>query len=129
MSVASHRAPNALRAVLTSVLWRRAAAWFGLGVGYVLIVAGAIGTVLPGHLGAPVLAAGLVVALRSSFRARRQFVNLQQRHPRVFFPIRRLLKREPEVIPVAWQATLRLERRVLPRPLRFAVKLRRRWRR
>jgi hypothetical protein len=129
MSVVSPRAPSSWRAVLTSVPWRRAAGWLGLGVGYLLIVVGAIGTVLPGHLGAPVLAAGLVVALRSSFRARRQFVGLQQRHPKVFFPIRRLLRREPEVFPVAWQSALRLERRCLPRRLRFAAKLRRRWKR
>jgi len=89
---------------------------------------GAIGTLLPGHLGAPILAIGLVVALRSSFRARRQFIGLQQRHPKILFPVRRLLRREPEVIPVAWQALLRIERGVLPRRWRFAVKTRRRWR-
>jgi hypothetical protein len=127
MSVASLRTFPPLRAGL--LLWRRAGRWLAIGIGYALIVVGAIGTVLPGHLGAPVLAIGLVVALRSSFRARRQFVGLQQRHPKILFPVRRLLRREPEVMPVAWQAVLRFERLVLPRRLRFAVKTRRRLRR
>jgi hypothetical protein len=108
---------------------RRVGRWLAIGAGYTLIVVGAIGTVLPGHLGAPILAVGLVVSLRSSFRARRQFVGLQQRHPKILFPVRRLLRREPEVAPVAWQAVLRFERMVLPRRLRFAMKTRRRWRR
>jgi hypothetical protein len=127
MSVASLRTFPPLRAGL--LLWRRAGRWLAIGVGYALIVVGAIGTVLPGHLGAPILAIGLVVALRSSFRARRQFVGLQQRHPKILFPVRRLLRREPEVAPVAWQAVLRFERLVLPRRARFLAKTRRRWRR
>jgi hypothetical protein len=129
MSVASLRPPNVLRAVRAWPLWR----WLGrravTGVGYGLIVVGAAGSVLPGHLGAPVLAVGLVLTLRSSFSARRRFIGLQQRHPRILFPVRRLLRREPEVAPVLWQAVLRSERMILPARLRFAVKLRRRWRR
>jgi hypothetical protein len=128
MSVASLRTLNPLRA-LSPTLWRRLGRWVAIGLGYVLILVGAVGTVLPGHLGAPVLALGLVIALRSSFTARRQFIGLQQRHPKILFPVRRLLRREPEVMPVAWQAVLRLERRVLPRRVRLAVKLRRRLRR
>jgi hypothetical protein len=42
--------------------------------------------------------------------------------------VRRLLRREPEVAPVLWQTLLRSERMMLPRKLRFLVKLRRRWR-
>jgi len=127
MSVAILRTFSPLRAGLQ--LGRKMGRWLVIGVGYALMVVGAIGTVLPGHLGAPILALGLVVSLRSSFRARRQFVGLQQRHPKILFPVRRLLRREPEVAPVAWQALLRTERMLLPPRLRFAVKTRRRWRR
>jgi hypothetical protein len=128
MTAASLRSLHApLRAGVA--LSRRVGRWVAIGVGYTLIVVGAVGTVLPGHLGAPVLAVGLVVALRSSFRARRQFVDLQRRHPRILFPVRRLLRREPEVAPVLWQMALRTERMLVPRSLRFAVKTRRRWRR
>ena len=128
MSAASLRNRLPFRATLGLPLVRRFGRGVALGIGYVLIVVGAIGTLLPGHLGAPILAVGLVVALRSSFRARRQFIGLQQRHPKILFPVRRLLRREPEVIPVAWQALLRIERGALPRGWRFAVKTRRRWR-
>ncbi len=128
MSVAALRSLNPLRA-LRSQPWRRVGRWLVIGLGYAMIAVGAVGAVLPGHLGAPVLAVGLVVALRSSFRARRQFVEAQHRHPKILFPVRRLLRREPEVAPVAWQALLRLERNVLPRRWRFAVKTRRKLRR
>jgi hypothetical protein len=129
MSVASLFSSNPVRAVTGHTLWRRLGRWLVIGVGYALMLVGAIGAVLPGHLGAPILAVGLVVSLRASYRARRQFVGLQRRHPKILFPVRRLLRREPEVAPVAWQALLRLERMVLPRRIRFAGKLRRRWRR
>ena len=88
---------------------------------------GAVGAVLPGHLGVPLLIVGLIVVLRSSFQARRQFIGLQRRHPRIVFPIRRLLRRDPEVVPVAWQELLRFERLIMPRTWRFARRLRRRW--
>ena len=129
MSVASLFSSNPVRAVADRMLWRRVGRWLVLGIGYFLILLGAFGTVLPGHLGAPILAVGLVITLRASYRARRQFVGLQRRHPKILFPVRRLLRREPEVAPVAWQAVLRFERMVLPRRVRFAGKLRRRWRR
>ena len=44
-------------------------------------------------------------------------------------PIRRLLRRDPEIIPIFWQQTLRVERVVLPKRFRFARKLRLRMRR
>ncbi len=127
MSVASLRNLPQLRAGLS--FSRRVGRWLAIGAGYTLIVVGAVGAVLPGHLGAPLLALGLVVALRASFRARRQFVDLQHRHPRVLFPVRRLLRREPEIAPVAWQMALRAERVALPRGMRFLVRTRRRLRR
>jgi len=128
MSVASLFSSNPVRAVAGHTLWRRIGRGVVIGVGYVLMLVGAIGAVLPGHLGAPILAVGLVVSLRASYRARRQFVGLQRRHPKILFPVRRLLRREPEIVPVAWQAMLRFERMLLPRRVRFAGKLRRRLR-
>jgi hypothetical protein len=125
MSVASLLSSNPVRAVAGLALWRRLGRWTAIGTGYGLMAIGGVGTVLPGHLGAPILAVGLVITLRGSFR---QFIGLQRRHPKILFPVRRLLRREPEVGPVAWQAVLRFERMVLPRRLRFAGKLRRRWR-
>lgn len=82
---------------------------------------------LPLHFpGMAVIVVGLMMVLRNSFRARREFVRLQHRHPNFVFPLRRLLRPEPEVLPVAWQQWLRMERLVLPRRFRFAVRMRRR---
>jgi hypothetical protein len=101
-----------------------------LSLGAVLILVGlAIEFLpLPLHLpGMAVVVIGLMLVLRNSFRARREFVRLQYRHPKVVFPFRRLLRREPEVFPVAWQQFLRMERVILPQRYRFAVRTRRRF--
>ena len=102
--------------------WRRVVLIFG----YALIIVGIPFTLLPGHIGIVPLIIGLIVVLRSSRRARKQFIGLQRRHPRWIFPIRRLLRREPEVYPVVWQQVLRAER-VLPKSWRVARSLRRRF--
>ena len=73
----------------------------------------------------PLTVVGLMLVLRNSFRARKQFVRFQHAHPKLLFPLRRLLRREPEVLPVAWQQVLRMERVVVPHHLRVA----KRWRR
>ncbi len=95
-------------------------------LGWVLIGVGFVGALLPLHLGVPVLVVGLIIVLRTSRQARRQFIGLQRRHPRFVFPIRRLLRRDPEVFPVAWQQILRTERFLLPRRWRPA-RAARRW--
>jgi len=83
---------------------------------------------LPLHLpGMAVIVIGLMMVLRNSFKARRQFVRMQHSHPNFVFPLRRLLRREPEVFPVAWQQFLRMERIVLPKRARFGIRLRRRF--
>ena len=84
-----------------------------IGLGVVLMVLGLVGVLLPTHLLGGFLVIGLVLVLRKSFRARRDFVRLQRRHPRYLHPLRRLLRREPEVWPVLWHELLRAER-VLP---------------
>jgi hypothetical protein len=90
------------------------------------MLAGLILAPLPGHIGLPLLVVGLMIVLRNSFAAKRQFVRMQRAHPKVVFPIRRLMRREPEIVLVFWQQYLRVERLVLPRRVRFAVRLRRR---
>lgn len=100
--------------------------WLLLGLGGVLILGGIVIAPLPGPLGLPLTVIGLMIVLRNSFAARRQFVRLQRAQPKMVFPIRRLLRREPEVVLVFWQQYLRVERIVLPRRARFSVKTRRR---
>jgi len=84
-----------------------------IAFGGVVILAGAILTPLPGHVGLPMLVIGLMIVLRYSFQARKTFIRLQRRHPKLVFPIRRLMRREPEVLLVFWQQLLRTEKMIL----------------
>jgi hypothetical protein len=109
-------------------LLARITRWLLLALGGMFILVGlAIEFLpLPLHLpGMAVIVVGLMLVLRNSFKARRHFVRMQHSHPNFVFPLRRLLRREPEVFPVAWQQVLRMERLVLPRRARFAVRTRR----
>jgi hypothetical protein len=99
--------------------------WFLILLGVILMAGGVAMAPLPGPLGMPVFVVGLMLLLRNSVKARRQFVRMQQAHPKMVFPIRRLLRREPEIMPVFWQQCLRMERVVLPSRVRFARKSRR----
>jgi len=102
-----------------------------IALGTLIILAGAVLTPLPGHVGLPLLVLGLMVVLRNSFQARRRFIRWQKRHPKLIFPIRRLMRREPEILLVAWQQLLRSEKLVLRRPgwrvLKRGRKAVRRW--
>ena len=91
-------------------------------VGLVVMALGLVTAPLPGHLGLPILVVGLMIVLRNSFKARRRFVRMQKAHPKMIFPLRRLLRREPEVVLVVWQQMLRVER-LIPHP-RFRVLVR-----
>ncbi len=107
----------------------RAVRWLLLGLGLVIVAAGILIAPLPGPGGLPVIVVGLMITLRNSFWAKRQFIRFQRAHPRMVFPIRRLLRREPEVMPVFWQGILRMERVVLSRERRFVKKVRKHFRR
>ena len=115
------RASDALARDLVARISR----WLLLALGGVIMLAGLILAPLPGHVGLPLLVIGLMIVLRNSFAAKRQFVRIQRAHPKMVFPIRRLMRREPEIVLVFWQQYLRVERLVLPKRVRFAVKTRR----
>src|SRR5689334_14722642 len=99
--------------------------WLLFALGLVIMLAGLILTPLPFHVGLPLLVIGLMIVLRSSFKAKRRFLEVQARHPKLVFPIRRLMRREPEIVQVFYQQALRVERLVLPRRIRFVVSTRR----
>jgi hypothetical protein len=108
---------------------RHGVRWVLIAIGLLLMLAGGLALLTPFPVHFPallVVAVGLMLVLRSSYSARRTFIRMQRRHPKVVFPLRRLLRREPEVMPVAWQQVLRTERMVLPRRWRFAGAARRR---
>ena len=100
--------------------------WGLLLLGGSIMLVGLALTFLPLHLGLPFLVVGLMIVLQNSFRARRRFVKIQRAHPNVVFPIRRLMRRDPEIVPVFWQQVLRVERLILPRRFRFCRATRRR---
>jgi hypothetical protein len=103
-------------AVLLRGFSARAFRWAAISFGALVILVGAILTPLPGHIGLPLLVLGLMIVLRYSFQARKQFIRWQRRHPKLIFPIRRLMRREPEVLLVVWQQLLRTEKLLLRRP-------------
>ncbi len=96
-------------------------------LGLAIIVAGVLIAPLPGPGGIPVIVIGLMVVLRHSFKARRQFVRLARAHPRVLSPIRQLLRRDPEYVAIFYHQHLRVERVLLPPRFRVTAKLRRRF--
>ena len=95
-------------------------------LGFAIIGAGILIAPLPGPGGIPVIVVGLMVVLRNSFKARRQFVRLNRAYPKTLYPIRRLLRRDPEVVALFYHQTLRVERLLLPKRIRFMKPLRRR---
>ena len=119
--------PKALVRDIVAEVARNIVRWLLLALGAVLVLLGVMMAPIPGPLGLPVTLIGLVLVLRNSFRLRRLFIRVQRRHPRVIFPLRRLLRREPEVMPVAWQQALRVERMLLPKSWRMGSTLRRKY--
>jgi hypothetical protein len=106
---------------------RRGVRWVIIGISLIFIAVGSVFLLLPlpTHLpGLLLLVLGLIMVLRTSYSARRTFIKVQRRHPKMVFPLRRLLRREPEVMPVAWQQLLRTERRLIPKRWRFAKRTR-----
>ncbi len=98
-------------------------------LGVLVVVAGVLIAPLPGPMGLPVVVVGLMIVLRNSFQARKQFIRFQRAHPKMIFPLRRLLRREPEVLQVAWQQALRVEKLIVPKGWRRAVRWRKSWKR
>ena len=93
-------------------------------LGGLVMTVGVVLALLPGHLGVPILVIGLMIVLRNSPPARKEFIKLQRKHPNFVFPLRRLMRREPEVMPVVWQSILRTERMIMPRKWRVRRKVR-----
>lgn len=100
-----------------------------MGAGGVLVLLGVLLAPLPGPLGMPVSLLGLVLILRNSYWAKRQFIRAQHARPRWIYPFRRLMRKKPEVAPVFWQQALRAEKMVLKRGRRRLTRARKSLRR
>ncbi len=110
---AAHGSPHkthSLRAMKRVVkrFSKKALGWILIALGFVLIAAGVVLIIIPGHYFLVVL--GLILVLRNAFWARRQFIHLKRRHPNWVMPIRKLLRRRPQIASVFWQQTLKAER-------------------
>ena len=97
--------------------------------GLLVIVLGILIAPLPGPGGIPVIALGLILVLRSSYWAKRQFIRAQYARPKYVYPFRRLMRKNPEIAPVFWQQALRAEKLVLRRTKRPLTRVRKRLRR
>ena len=95
-----------------------------VALGFLIVLLGILLSPIPGPGGIPVIALGLVVILRNSYKAKKMFVRAQLRWPRALSPLRRLLRKEPEIASVFWQQYLRIERFTVPKKYRFAVRSR-----
>jgi hypothetical protein len=96
----------------------------------VIAVAGLVTVWIPFtlHLGGIFVIIGLIMVLRNSRRSRRWFIVWSRKNPRWGSPLRRLMRRNPEVWPVFWHEALRAERH-LPRRFRRLRQWRGFWRR
>ncbi len=131
MSFAPFARPQARTASTDGIgrLSRRLARFGMMLLGGAIVLVGILIAPLPGPMGLPVATVGLILILRNSYMARRAFVRFQRAHPRTLYPVRRLLRRRPEVLPVFWQLVLRSERLLIPKRYRVAIHGRRLFRR
>lgn len=97
-------------------------------LGLAIILAGIAIAPIPGPGGIPVIVVGVMIVLRHSFKAKREFIRLSRAHPKMLSPIRRLLRRDPEYVAIFYHQHLRVERILLPPRFRFTARLRRRLR-
>ncbi len=81
-----------------------------IAVGMVFFVVGIPFALAPLHLGLPFVVIGLIMVLRNAMWARRRFIHLKRRHPNLVMPVRKLLRKNPQIVSVFWQQTLKLER-------------------
>jgi len=105
-------------------LLRRAKRLGMMALGFLIIGLGILIAPLPGPGGVPVIAVGLMMILKGSYWAKRQFIRAQYARPRWVYPFRRLMRKKPEIAPVFWQQALRAEKVVLKRPRRRLMRTR-----
>lgn len=86
--------------------------------GLFVVLLGILIAPLPGPGGIPVIAVGLMLILKSSFWAKRQFIRAQYARPKWVYPFRRLMRKKPEFASVFWQQALRAEKIVTKRSSR-----------
>lgn len=95
-------------------------------LGFMLMAFGVLIAPLPGPLGVPFFIGGLILVLRNSTWAKRQFIGLRRRYPKLLGPVRSLLRPGAKVVSLMWLSMLRTERHFLrQRKDRFLYRCRR----
>jgi hypothetical protein len=125
MTIETAALPTLARGRARGGLFGRVLRVFAMIGGGLLVLLGLLIAPLPGPFGLPIAVVGMMLVLRNSYWAKRQFIRMQQARPNWVMPVRRLMRRRPEFAPVFWQQTLRLERLLLSRSQRVLG----RWRR
>lgn len=85
-----HRRPGVKAASLS---YERVRQLVLIGMGWTIVGLGVLIIPLPGPGGLPVIVLGGMLLLRNSADARRLFVRMKRRYPRLFSPIERLRRR------------------------------------
>ena len=122
---AGAKARSTRRPDLLAGIVRRAVRFGAMVAGALIMVTGVAIAPLPGPFGLPIAVVGLMLVLRNSMWAKREFIKAQHRWPRWLFPVRRLMRPKPQFVPVFWQTSLRTERLLTRGRGRFLRSLRR----
>ncbi|MDX1580729.1 MAG: PGPGW domain-containing protein [Alphaproteobacteria bacterium] len=69
--------------------------YFLLLIGWIIVVFGSTLGMLPGPGGIPIVAVGVAIILANSQWAKRAFIKLQRRYPKMMSPIRDFIRRHP----------------------------------
>jgi predicted membrane chloride channel (bestrophin family) len=110
MTAVTFASPERPRRPQGSALLRRLNKAAGMALGFLIILLGLLIAPLPGPLGLPIVALGLILVLRTSTGAKRLFIKAHRRWPRVLSPVRRLLRRNSPFVSIFWQMVLRMEK-------------------
>ena len=126
MTFESAALPTLSRGRARGGLFGRILQIMAMALGGILVLLGVLIAPLPGPLGLPISVVGMMLILKNSFWAKRQFIRLQRERPNWVMPFRRLMRRRPEFAPVFWQQLLRAERLLLRKGQRVLGRWRRR---
>lgn len=103
------RPPGLFRMIWRQSGMERVQRILGLILGLIIIILGVLIAPLPGPFGLPIAVLGLVVALRSSYWARRVFVRFRRKYPRIGGYLRAMLRKRARFGVIMWSMMLRSE--------------------
>lgn len=103
------RPPGLFRMIWRQSGMERVQRILGLILGLIIIILGVLIAPLPGPFGLPIAVFGLVIALRSSYWARRVFIRFRRKYPRLGGYLRAMLRKRARFGVILWSMMLRTE--------------------